>query len=604
MYDRNSRPSWRREADADSGSESQPLLSSDASRGSRRSFVGVGGIIFDSETSDFETGRSYADKQPLVFANQYQYRNKAPLRTAGSRDGFAAPGAGAPPLGGLRGGSGGDNGEGGATPYRYYTQLPPRELDTAALLGGQKPSATSPVFVPYLAQGVSEEAKQSSLVTIFAVWNTIMGTSLLAMPWGLERAGLLGGLLLIVGMGGLCLYTTFRVLSVHRLHAASHDVEVPELCRRLLGRWAELLARVFSLVVLLGAVIVYWILMSNFLFHSVDYIHDEVTGASPIRSDNMSKIFTPVKCHLLTGTENVSELSVTAPEDPAALAEQDTFRQWWNLESNVPIYLVLIMAPLMNFKSATFFTKFNSLGTLSVLYLLIFILVKSSAWGVNLNIHDVMSEHYSPLFKMSFPATSGMLALSYFIHNIIISIVKNNRHQENNGRDLSIAYVLVTITYAVIGGVFYIGFPLAKSCIKDNLLNNFESWDPMTVAARAFLFFQLVTVFPLVAFMLRSQICTMFLGHSWPGRLPVLMINSVFIVLCVLFAIYLPRFGTIIRFTGAISGLVYIFLLPVLLHLASLQRQGKLTKLTTILHMIIPVIGMANLIAQFFVSDE
>ncbi|XP_052123756.1 sodium-coupled neutral amino acid transporter 9 homolog [Frankliniella occidentalis] len=440
-----------------------------------------------------------------------------------------------------------------------------------------------------------------------------MGTSLLAMPWGLERAGLLGGLLLVVGMGALCLYTTFRVLSVHRLHGSSHDAsaEVPELCRKLLGRWAELLARVFSLVVLLGAVIVYWILMSNFLFHSIDYLHDEVTGVSPVRLENVSKIFTPVKCHLLTGTGEtplitsaLAGASVAAPGDPATLAEEDTFHQWWNLESNVPIYLVLIMAPLMNFKSATFFTKFNSLGTLSVLYLLIFILVKSSAWGVNLNVHDVLSEHYSPLFKMSFPATSGMLALSYFIHNIIISIMKNNRHQENNGRDLSIAYVLVTVTYSVIGGVFYISFPLVKSCIEDNLLNNFESWDPMTVAARAFLFFQLVTVFPLVAFMLRSQICTMFLGRSWPGRLPVLMINAIFIVVCILFAIYLPRFGTIIRFTGAISGLVYIFLLPVLLHLASLQRQGKLTKLTTSLHMIIPVIGMANLIAQFFVSDD
>lgn len=102
-----------------------------------------------------------------------------------------------------------------------------------------------------------------------------MGTSLLAMPWGVERAGLAGGPLLVVGMGALCLYTTWRVLSVHRLHASSADGEVPELCRKLLGRWAELLARIFSLIVLLGAIIVYWILMSNFLFHSIDYIHGE-----------------------------------------------------------------------------------------------------------------------------------------------------------------------------------------------------------------------------------------------------------------------------------------------------------------------------------------
>ncbi|XP_034232968.1 sodium-coupled neutral amino acid transporter 9 homolog isoform X2 [Thrips palmi] len=585
------------------------------------------GLLFDSETSDFETGRSYADtsNQPRTFANQYQYRNsRLPPRTGGGKDGFTAStthGLGLPlgglPLSGLRGGSGANNGNGSSggngTPYRYYTQLPPRDFDGSGLLTGQK--QTSPVFVPYLSQAAPEAGKQSSIVTIFAVWNTIMGTSLLAIPWGLERAGLGGGLLLVLGMGALCLYTTWRLLSVHRLHGSGFDAEVPDLCRKLLGRWAELLARAFSLVVLMGAIVVYWILMSNFLYHSVDYIHDEITGVSPVRWDNTSMIFTPVKCHLLTGTGQAPDvptvpvpapvfaLSLVAPEEPLVAEDKGSFRWWWNLESNVPIYLVLIMAPLMNFKSATFFTKFNSIGTLSVLYLLIFILVKSSAWGVNLNMTDVMSEHYSPLFIWSFPATSGMLALSYFIHNIIISIMKNNRHQENNGRDLSIAYVLVTVTYAIIGSVFYISFPLAKSCIEDNLLNNFESWDPMTVAARAFLFFQLVTVFPLVAYMLRSQLCSMVLGHTWPGRLPVLCINAVFITVCVLFAIFLPRFGTIIRFTGAISGLVYIFLLPVLLHLVSLQRQGKLTKLTTILHLCIPIIGTANLIAQFFVSD-
>jgi len=41
----------------------------------------------------------------------------------------------------------------------------------------------------------------------------------------------------------------------------------------LLGQWAGYLAKMFSVLVLLGAVIVYWILMSNFLYHSVDYVY-------------------------------------------------------------------------------------------------------------------------------------------------------------------------------------------------------------------------------------------------------------------------------------------------------------------------------------------
>lgn len=35
------------------------------------------------------------------------------------------------------------------------------------------------------------------------------------------------------------------------------------------------------------------------------------------------------------------------------------------------------------------------------------------------------------------------------------------------GRDLTIAFLLVTVTYTLVGAVFYICFPLAKSCIED-----------------------------------------------------------------------------------------------------------------------------------------
>jgi hypothetical protein len=57
---------------------------------------------------------------------------------------------------------------------------------------------------------------------------------------------------------------------------ANSDGEVSELATLLLGRWAGYIAKLFSLLVLLGAVIVYWVLMSNFLYHSVDYIYGKL----------------------------------------------------------------------------------------------------------------------------------------------------------------------------------------------------------------------------------------------------------------------------------------------------------------------------------------
>lgn len=51
------------------------------------------------------------------------------------------------------------------------------------------------------------------------------------------------------------------------------------------------------------------------------------------------------------------------------------------------------------------------------------------------------------------------------------------------GRDMSLAYILVTATYMLIGASFYIAFPLPKSCIEDvsitaiNIMTTFPtSW--------------------------------------------------------------------------------------------------------------------------------
>jgi len=45
-----------------------------------------------------------------------------------------------------------------------------------------------------------------------------MGTSLLAMPWSVERAGLVMGLVLMFVIAALCLYTSNRILRVQVLH--------------------------------------------------------------------------------------------------------------------------------------------------------------------------------------------------------------------------------------------------------------------------------------------------------------------------------------------------------------------------------------------------
>ncbi|EGI65050.1 PREDICTED: putative sodium-coupled neutral amino acid transporter 9 isoform X1 [Acromyrmex echinatior] len=431
--------------------------------------------------------------------------------------------------------------------------------------------------------------KQSSLVTIFSIWNTILGSSLLTMPWGITMAGFFPGIILNLLMSGLCLYTAYRLVVAHAYHGGGSDIEVLDLCRIYLGKWAEHTARIFSIAVLLGATIAYWILMANFLYNSVNFIYDSIAGSSTHRiSENIS--YKEVLCPKEFQDNNTIVIEKT----------YDMLGPTWDLRNTVPMFLALLIFPLLNFNSTTFFTKFNSLGTVSVMYLIIFVVIKSASWGINM---DQVEWTTSWVIRPTFPALTGLLAMSFFIHNIVINIMQNNRNQEKNGRDLTIAYFLVTLTYIIVGVGFFMCFPLPKSCIEDNLLNNFQKWDGLTIGARMVLLFQLVTVYPLLAYVLRIQLLS-WIWKRAPNRSLVLFINLVLVSICIIFATFVPYIGTIVRYTGALSGLIYVFTFPNLLHLSILKKKGKLSIYSILFHLAIPVIGFLNLIAQFFITDH
>jgi hypothetical protein len=79
------------------------------------------------------------------------------------------------------------------------------------------------------------------------------------------------------------------------------------------------------------------------------------------------------------------------------------------------------------------------------------------------------------------------------------------------------------------------------------LLNNFLRHDVLTLAARMFLLFQLTTVYPLITYMLRVQIFAALKKPPYPGFYQVLLLNTAIVTVCVLFAIFLPQIGTVLR---------------------------------------------------------
>jgi sodium-coupled neutral amino acid transporter 9 len=50
------------------------------------------------------------------------------------------------------------------------------------------------------------------------------------------------------------------------------------MCGKLMGRFWEYLGSFFSLLAVTGAAVVYWVLMSNFLYNSITYIYGKFIG--------------------------------------------------------------------------------------------------------------------------------------------------------------------------------------------------------------------------------------------------------------------------------------------------------------------------------------
>nr|KAF6366391.1 hypothetical protein mPipKuh1_009811 [Pipistrellus kuhlii] len=215
--------------------------------------------------------------------------------------------------------------------------------------------------------------------------------------------------------------------------------------------------------------VVYWVLMSNFLFNTgkfmFNFIHHINDTDAVLRTNDSNPVVCPS-----AGSGRPDNGSAVLSADAAGLPQ---FEAWWDKSRTVPFYLVGLLLPLLSFRSPSFFARFNVLGTVSVVYLTFLVTLKAARSGFHLEFHWFEpTEFFVPEIRARFPQLTGVLTLAFFIHNCVITLLKSNKNQEHNVRDLSIAYLLVTLTYLYIGVLVFAAFPsppLSKDCIEQRL---------------------------------------------------------------------------------------------------------------------------------------
>ncbi|XP_068190645.1 neutral amino acid transporter 9 [Antennarius striatus] len=465
----------------------------------------------------------------------------------------------------------------------------------------------SPLGTAFKVTGSERPSKNPSIITIFAIWNTMMGTSVLSIPWGIKQAGFTMGVIILVFTGLLMLYCCYIVLKSPKgiPYIDTSDWEFPDVCRYYFGKFGQWSSLVFSMVSLIGAMVVYWVLMSNFLYNTGQFIynygHNVTVSDKEWGTNGSDKVLCPYPPTTPGGNGSTSVFFLHGGGNDTS--DDVPFQHWWSKTNTVPFYLIILLLPLLCLRSASFFARFTFLGTISVLYLLTLVTVKAVRHGFHLEFHWWDStKFYVPEFRIFFPQLTGILTLAFFIHNCIITLMKSNKHQENNVRDLSVAYLLVGLTYLYVGVMVFASFPsppLPKDCIQPNFLDNFSSSDAMVFVARTFLLFQMITVYPLLGYLVRVQIMGQLFGSPYPSFFHVLAQNILIVGAGVLMAKFYPNIGSIIRFSGATCGLALVFIFPALIHMISLKRQGNLRWPSALFHSFLILLGLTNLVAQF-----
>ena len=232
---------------------------------------------------------------------------------------------------------------------------------------------------------------QSRWATVGSVVNTMMGTTIVALPFGLAESGVGAGLAIIALLGCVSCFTCLVVVeSTPRVREFSVAV------RRLLGRRVQLAAWAVSVAIILGAAIIYHVLMQETLFALVA---------------------------TLLGAARVSAGAAGA----------------WRREYAALLPMALLF-PVSCLRDLSLLVRFNSFGFLFMAYVIVFIAFHGAAvlaagaaapvafvaskaagagaYGADGRLQVVLGG------TLNFASLGGMMMLSFFLHNCVQPIVK------------------------------------------------------------------------------------------------------------------------------------------------------------------------------------
>lgn len=114
---------------------------------------------------------------------------------------------------------------------------------------------------------------------------------------------------------------------------------------------------------------------------------------------------------------------------------------WTSVIIFVPVYFIVCL------QDRTIFIRMSSYGVLFIIIQIFFVIVifffsiLNTKYSFSIVEEDLIGESKNiAMFKSSFQSLTGMLAAGYYLHQLGLQIILDNRIQENNSRDVFLGY--------------------------------------------------------------------------------------------------------------------------------------------------------------------
>lgn len=186
----------------------------------------------------------------------------------------------------------------------------------------------------------------------------------------------------------------------------------------------------------------------------------------------------------------------------------------------------------------------------------------------------------------------GILGGGFYFHNMSLSMVANAKEPEKNVRNIFTGFILVFLTYSLIGvtGVYgftgsaFAAYSPSTDLIKENCLNMMASDDKVATFIRSCILCQLLTVNTLLFGLLRSQILLLYSGLTQGidnqreirlSKCKNFLLSFLMALPPLALAIWYPYVGKLGALIAAFSTMFVIYILPLATYAKAVHQEEK-----------------------------